>query len=69
MTMGIPDRIKRREACIDEILSGLLWCSRDWSAWGYGTMSEDDFIVATQDEDIRRNVRDVLDRIMESNEK
>jgi hypothetical protein len=32
-----------REALRTE-LSDALYCSRVWSAWGYGTMREDDFI-------------------------
>ena len=31
-------------------LDGFLWCDRVWSAWGVGTMSQDDFSPAGTDE-------------------
>lgn len=34
------------------VLSGLHWCQRTWDAWAQGTMSEDDFIAADEDEQI-----------------
>jgi hypothetical protein len=35
-----------------EILQDHLTCTRDWSAWSYGTMSQDDFLLAAEDDDI-----------------
>lgn len=36
-----------------EALSGVIYgCSRDWSAWSYGTMSEEDFYPAWEDEEV-----------------
>lgn len=35
-----------------ELLDGLLWCDRDWSAWGWGTMGSNDFHDAASDDDI-----------------
>lgn len=39
---------KIREALVDVALT----CTRDWSAWGYGTMTEADFMAAEEDEDL-----------------
>lgn len=36
---------------IAEELSDTLHCSRDWSAWSYGTMSEEDFHTASEDDE------------------
>ena len=35
-----------------EILHDHYTCTRVWSAWGYGTMSQDDFHLAAEDDDI-----------------
>lgn len=32
------------------IFGELLYCDRVWSAWGYGTMSADDFSLAADDD-------------------
>jgi hypothetical protein len=34
-----------------ELVQDTLFCSRVWSAWGYGTMTADDFSDAVDDED------------------
>lgn len=34
-----------------ELLEGLLWCDRDWSAWVWGTMNSSDFHEADGDDD------------------
>lgn len=39
-------------------LTGLYYCRRVWSAWSVGTMSEDDFSPADEDDDIIENVTD-----------
>lgn len=33
-------------------LDGFLWCDRVWEAWSVGTMSQDDFSPAGDDEDV-----------------
>lgn len=43
-----------------ELLDGLLWCDRDWCAWGYGTMRSEDFADASQDDDLVLNVATAL---------
>lgn len=35
---------------VSETLDGFLWCSRTWGAWSYGTMSQDDFTDAADDD-------------------
>ena len=35
----------------EELAQDTLFCSRVWSAWGYGTMTKDDFSDATDDFD------------------
>lgn len=39
--------INNRERAI-EFLKGLYVCGRDWSAWQYGTMTQDDFAPANE---------------------
>jgi hypothetical protein len=46
---------KAREGAEDfatELLDDLYACTRAWSAWSVGTMSEDDFILAVEDDNI-----------------
>lgn len=38
-----------------EQLGDLYCCGRVWSAWSYGTMHEDDFSIASEDDDIVSN--------------
>ena len=45
-----------------ELLADLLWCTRCWSAWSYGTMTQDDFRNAANDDDI---VQDTASRLAE----
>jgi hypothetical protein len=54
-----PDEVRQcvRDAVADA-LAGLYYCGRVWSAWGVGTMSEDDFSPADEDNDIIENVAD-----------
>ena len=39
----------------------LLVCTRDWSAWTYGTMTDDDFLDASDDPEI---VQELVDDIL-----
>ena len=43
-----PTEADREEAI--RILDGSYECTRVWSAWSYGTMSEDDFGLSAEDE-------------------
>lgn len=37
---------------IEYLGDSIYWCSRDHSAWPYGTMDLDDFTLASQEDDI-----------------
>lgn len=43
---------------VAEALDGLYTCGRVWSAWSYGTMSQDDFAPAGEDDDVVDNITD-----------
>lgn len=44
-----------------EHLDDALYCTRDWSAWSVGTMSEDDFeSIAYDDEFINKLAEEIL---------
>ena len=46
------DREKVRDA-IAECLGAMIYCcTRQWSAWGVGTMSQNDFVLASEDDGI-----------------
>lgn len=47
---------------VAEALGDALLCSRDWSAWSYGTMSEDDFSPAWEDNEF---VDGIVDAVMD----
>jgi len=35
-----------------EVLQDHLTCTRVWSAWSYGTMTQDDFVLSAEDDNI-----------------
>ncbi len=45
------DTVERAKEAVAEALGDALDCTRVWSAWGYGTMSESDFREVRDDED------------------
>lgn len=48
---------------VAECCGDMYWCQRVWSAWSYGTMSQDDFIPADDCEDFLNDVaKSVFDR-------
>jgi len=49
---------------VAEALSGTYYCNRVWSAWGVGTMSEDDFAPANEDDNILDNVVDSVLKVL-----
>jgi predicted RNA-binding Zn-ribbon protein involved in translation (DUF1610 family) len=56
---------KQQQALIDNVkknLKCLLWCSRDWNAWSTGTMTDEDFIPANDDDDF---AYDILNNLFE----
>ncbi len=42
------------------ILDDLLYCNRVWTAWGYGTMSASDFILAAENDDILNTTAETI---------
>lgn len=50
-------RIAVRDA-VAESLTGVYYCGRVWSAWGVGTMSEDDFTLAAEDDGVLDGIVD-----------
>ena len=59
---------KIREA-LEGVLAGqeAMHCNRVWEAWGYGTMTEDDFTLVVEDMDCMDELADaVLAVLLES---
>ena len=46
------DRDKVRDAIADALGGMIYCCTRQWSAWAYGTMSQNDFVLASEDDGI-----------------
>ena len=49
---------ERVRDAVAEALDGLYTCGRVWSAWSYGTMGQDDFAPAGEDDDVVDNITD-----------
>lgn len=50
--MSLIDDLKPQiAAALKEALGEALDCTRAWEAWSVGTMSADDFVLVTDDED------------------
>ena len=68
MTDIDPLRAKVEEA-ISECLSEIAFlCGRVWEAWGYGTMTEDDFTPAIEDEEFMAGIVDEVLKALDSKE-
>lgn len=48
---------------VTEALRGTLVCTRSWSAWSLGTMSEEDFSLACEDDDL---VNSIVETVIQS---
>lgn len=46
------DREKIRDAIAECLGDSIYYCERTWSAWGVGTMSQDDLFLASEDDEI-----------------
>ena len=46
------DREKVRDAIAEALGCMIYCCTRTWSAWGVGTMSQNDFVLASEDDGI-----------------
>jgi hypothetical protein len=56
-TVSASDDVRQRVwDAVAGALDGVYYCNRVWSAWSVGTMSEDDFTPAGEDDDILDNV-------------
>ena len=53
------DKVKIEEL-LKEHLSGAYFCTRCWSAWGYGTMSQMDFDLVAEDDDFISELADAI---------
>ncbi len=54
------DRVALRDAIADALGSSAYDCTRVWSAWGYGTMDQDDFRPLVDDEDRLMEIVDAV---------
>ncbi len=52
------DREKVRDAIAEALGDMIFCCTRQWSAWGYGTMSQNDFVLASEDDGILDELTD-----------
>lgn len=62
---ALPDEVREQvRDAVARALTGVYYCSRVWSAWSYGTMSEDDFAPAAEDDNVLDNIVDSAIRAM-----
>lgn len=53
----LPDEVKQLYwDLVCELLGDALHCSRDWSAWGWNTMSANDFSPTYEDDEYVNNI-------------
>lgn len=67
---AVAEPLDREElvVAIANCLDGTYYCGRVWSAWQYGTMSEDDF-VPVDETDILSELADTVIDLLEKNRK
>lgn len=51
---------ERLKNTLREQLNDALYCTRVWEAWGYGTMTEDDFECLARDEEYIEQLADAI---------
>jgi len=52
MTINSAEALRAKaESAVADALDSALYCTRVWEAWDYGTMSEDDFKLVSEDRD------------------
>ena len=54
-------------AAVQEALGTALDCTRVWSAWSYGTMSQDDFVLVAEDDSRVEEIADAAIRVLTAN--
>jgi hypothetical protein len=59
----VVDRDALRDAIADALGSSAYDCARVWSAWSYGTMSQDDFSRVVDDED---RLMEIVDAVVDA---
>jgi hypothetical protein len=59
----VVDRIALRDAIADAIGGSTYDCTRVWEAWGYETMSQDDFSRVVDDED---RLMEIVDAVVDA---
>jgi hypothetical protein len=65
----LPSREAMRDIIAEAIGGDTYDCTRVWSAWGIGTMSEDDFVPITLDEERLYEIADAcIDKVKELNQ-
>lgn len=52
------DREKVRDAIAESLGGSIYCCTRQWGAWGVGTMSQNDFVLASEDDGILDELTD-----------
>jgi len=63
-TVSEPTKVRLRD-CVRQTLGDALFCTRDWSAWYVGTMSEADFVCASEkDSFVEELVEAVLSELL-----
>lgn len=60
--------VGRIDDAITESLGDAMDCTRVWSAWGYGTMDEDDFVRVADDPCRVMEIRDAVLRVVRATE-
>jgi hypothetical protein len=69
LPVTLPSREVMRDLIAEVIGSDTYDCVRVWSAWGVGTMSEDDFVPLIESEERLHELADAcLDKIKELNQ-
>lgn len=63
--MQITDELRQqiREAITDTI-GDAYDCTRVWSAWSYGTMGQDDFVLVSEDENRIEEITEAVIRVI-----
>lgn len=60
--MNLKDKAK--ELLVNTIGEDVNICTRVWEAWQVGTMTEEDFVLANEDEDFLNDLLDTVSKIV-----
>lgn len=68
--MVLPERVVLRDIIAQAIGGDAYDCTRVWSAWGVGTMSDDDFVPIVDQEERLYEIADAcLEKVTQLNAK